>query len=103
MAMPRATSPAASERGLPTSLMTRSVISAARAARASAAAPSAADRAGAGTLAQSRAPADHGRHLRLVCGGPLADDVRRVVRVHADNSHEFTSSNTLPRGLSVPR
>ncbi len=44
-----------------------------------------------------------GRHLRLVRGGPFADDVGRVVRVHADNRHDFTSSNTLPRGLSAPR
>src|SRR5579863_8157563 len=57
MATPRATSPAASERGLPTSLMTRPVTSAARAASASAAAYSAAALAGAGVSAQPRAAA----------------------------------------------
>src|SRR5215469_12923245 len=57
MATPRATCPAASERGLPTSLMTRPVTAAARSASASATAYSAAALAGAGVSAHPRAAA----------------------------------------------
>src|SRR5215831_9597124 len=107
MAMPRATSPAASERGLPTSLMTRSVISAARAARASAAAPSAEARAGAGTCAQSRAAAV----ARATTAGTSASSAVGHSPMTSAGSCGFTLTTVMnsPQatpchaGLSVPR
>ena len=69
--MPRATSPAASERGLPTSLMTRSVTSPARCSSAPAMLASAADRAAAGVSAQPGAAAD-ARSITAATSAPPA-------------------------------